>query len=53
MKEIVQSIFLIVTMLVLIIGASFLGYESYKYFAPKYRAVDNEVFKESNNTTMA
>jgi len=47
MKEIVQSIFLIVTMLVLIIGASFLGYESYKYFAPKYRAVDNEVFKQS------
>ena len=26
---------------------SFLGYESYKFFAPKYRAVDNQVFKES------
>jgi hypothetical protein len=23
------------------------GYEMYKFFAPKYRAVDNQVFKES------
>ena len=23
------------------------GYEMYKFFAPKYRAVDNEVFKQS------
>jgi hypothetical protein len=28
-------------------GLSYLGYESYKFFAPKYRAVDNQVFKES------
>jgi hypothetical protein len=28
-------------------GLSYLGYESYKFFAPKYRAVDNAVFKES------
>ena len=28
-------------------GLSYLGYESYKFFAPKYRQVDNQVFKES------
>jgi hypothetical protein len=28
-------------------GLSFLGYKSYEYFAPKYRAVDNQVFKQS------
>jgi hypothetical protein len=28
-------------------GISYLGYESYKFFAPKYRAVDNQVFKQS------
>jgi hypothetical protein len=30
-----------------IFGVSYLGYESYKFFAPKYRQVDNQVFKES------
>ena len=29
-----------------IFGLSYLGYESYKFFAPKYRQVDNQVFKE-------
>ena len=28
-------------------GISLLGFESYKFFAPKYRQVDNEVFKQS------
>ena len=28
-------------------GISYLGYMSYSFFAPKYRAVDNQVFKES------
>jgi hypothetical protein len=28
-------------------GISYLGYLSYNYFAPKYRAVDAQVFKES------
>jgi hypothetical protein len=28
-------------------GISYLGYLSYSYFAPKYRAVDAQVFKES------
>lgn len=30
-----------------IFGVSYLGYESYKFFAPKYRAVDNQVYHES------
>jgi len=30
-----------------IFGLSYLGYESYKFFAPKYRQADNQVFKES------
>ena len=30
-----------------IFALSFGGYEMYKFFAPKYRAVDNEVFKQS------
>ena len=29
------------------IGVSFLSFELYQYFAPKYRAVDSAVFKES------
>ena len=31
----------------LIFVLSFGGYEMYKFFAPKYRAVENQVFKES------
>jgi hypothetical protein len=31
----------------LIFGISFGGYEMYKFFAPKYRAVDNQVYHES------
>jgi hypothetical protein len=31
----------------LIFALSLGGYEMYKFFAPKYRAVDNQVFKES------
>ena len=31
----------------LLFGVSYGGYEMYKFFAPKYRAVDNMVFKES------
>jgi hypothetical protein len=30
-----------------IFGVSYLGYKSYEFFAPKYRAVDNQVFKQS------
>jgi len=38
---------MIVGALALITGMTFAGYYSYDYFAPKYRAVDNKVFKES------
>jgi hypothetical protein len=31
----------------LLFGISFGGYEMYNFFAPKYRAADNKVFKES------
>jgi len=31
----------------LLFGISFGGYQMYKFLAPKYRAVDNMVFKES------
>jgi len=37
----------IIAALALIVGLSFLGYEMSSYFAPKYRALDNKVFKES------
>jgi hypothetical protein len=30
-----------------IFGLTFLGYKSYEYFVPKYREVDNNVFKKS------
>ena len=33
--------------LLLIFALMFGGYEAYSFFAPKYRAVDNEVFKQS------
>jgi hypothetical protein len=36
-----------VGIVVLIGGLSYLGWASYDYFAPKYRATDNKVFKES------
>lgn len=46
-KELSAIFTTIVGALVLIFGLSFLGYKSYEFFAPKYRAVDNKVFKES------
>lgn len=51
MKEIFEGIFAsmlgIAVFLVAAFALTFLGYMSYDYFAPKYRAVDNKVFKES------
>ena len=44
MKEI---IIVIVAVIALIVGLPFIGFEIYQHFAPKYRAVDNAVFKES------
>ena len=46
-KEISATVGMVVGSILLIFGLSYLGYESYKFFAPKYRAVDNQVFKES------
>jgi hypothetical protein len=43
-KEIAMAITAWVLMIVL---ALFGGFWAYSYFAPKYRAVDNEVFKQS------
>lgn len=46
-KELSAMVGIIVGAIALIFGLSFLGYKSYEYFAPKYRAVDNQVFKQS------
>jgi hypothetical protein len=51
MKELFEGIFASVTgiivFILMIAGMSYLGWVSYDYFAPKYRATDNKVFKES------
>jgi hypothetical protein len=36
-----------IAFLALIFGLSFLSFKTYEFFAPKYRAVDAKVFKES------
>jgi hypothetical protein len=46
-KEISTLVGVIVGAIALVFGLSFLGYKSYEFFAPKYRQVDNQVFKES------
>jgi hypothetical protein len=46
-KEISAMVGVIVGAIALIFGLTFLGYKSYEFFAPKYRAVDNQVFKQS------
>jgi len=51
MKDFFGYVFASVTgiavFIALIFGLTFLGWMSYDYFAPKYRATDNKVFKES------
>jgi len=47
MRELLGIPAAIIAALALIVGLSFLGYEMSNYFAPKYRALDNKVFKES------
>ena len=42
-----SSVLGFIAFLALISGLSFLSFKSYEYFAPKYRAVDAKVFKES------
>jgi hypothetical protein len=41
------SVFGFAGFLALIFGLSFLSYKSYEFFAPKYRAVDEKVFEQS------
>jgi len=43
-KESLATVFVSV---MVIIACTFAGFYSYQYFAPKYRAVDNQVFKQS------
>jgi hypothetical protein len=47
MKELLGIIGTIFGLVALVFGLSVGGYYSYSFFAPKYRAVDNQVFKES------
>jgi len=46
-KEMFGAIGAVVVGALMIFALSLGGYEMYKFFAPKYRAVDNEVFKQS------
>ena len=46
-KEMSAIVGMMIGAIALIFGLTFLGYKSYEFFAPKYRAVDNQVFKES------
>jgi len=47
MKEFFGIVSFIVAAVAVVIGLTFLGYAITDYFAPKYRAIDNHVFKES------
>jgi uncharacterized membrane protein (DUF106 family) len=51
MKEFIATVGILVGAVIvglaIIAGLTFIGYEGYAFFAPKYRAVDNQVFKES------
>lgn len=51
MKDFIASLILtlvaVAVALGLTVGLSYLGYLTYDYFAPRYVAVDNKVFKES------
>jgi len=47
LKEMFGAVGALLVGALLIFALSLGGYEMYKFFAPKYRAVDNQVFKES------
>lgn len=47
MKEILGGLMMLVGFIGVATGLSFAGYESYRYFAPRYTAVDSAVFHES------
>ena len=46
-KDALGTLVAILSAIALCFGLSYLAYSSYQFFAPKYRAVDNQVFKES------
>ena len=46
-KEISAFVMVVIIGLAAVFGLTFLGYKSYEFFAPKYRAVDNKVYHES------
>jgi len=46
-KTIFSTILGFISFLCVVFSLSYFAFESYKYFAPKYRAVDNQVFKQS------
>jgi hypothetical protein len=46
-KEMFGAVGAVIMFILMLFGISLLSYESYQFFAPKYRAVDNKVFKES------
>jgi len=46
-KEMFGAVGAMLMAALLVFVLAFGGYEMYKFFAPKYRAVDNEVFKQS------
>jgi hypothetical protein len=47
MKETLTTIGFVVASIALMFGLTFASYKAYEFYAPKYRAIDNQVFKES------
>jgi hypothetical protein len=47
MKDFLGGIGVIVLAIAALFGISYLSFEAYKFFKPRYTAVDNQVFKES------
>ena len=47
MKEVLGAMGFVLIAIAVMFGLSFLSYQAYDYFAPKYRAIDNNVFKQS------
>jgi hypothetical protein len=42
-----SSVIGIFVFVAIVLGFSYIGWASYDYFGPKYRATDNKIFKES------
>ena len=47
MKDILTGVAIFVIGIIMALGIGFIGFKGYEFYAPKYRAVDNAVFKES------